>query len=141
MEACVRCTVLGDVQVPGSVTVPARTFNSIVRELPADRVDLDFSGALAGIACGGNQYQLTTQTPEDFPNWPDLQAALRKLNTRPLRAFFSERVEGGTPFDRIRAEYYAVETQTVRLLRAMKQSLWELDPRYPDSSIQFGGRE
>jgi DNA polymerase-3 subunit beta len=75
MEACVRCTVMGDVQTPGSVTVPARTFNSIVRELPSERVDLDFTGALAGIACGGNQYQLTTQTPEDFPNWPDLQAA------------------------------------------------------------------
>ncbi len=32
---------------------------------------------------------------------------------------------------------YATETRTTRLLRAMKQSLWELDPRYPDSSARF----
>ncbi len=75
MEACVRCTVQGEVVEPGSITVPAKTFNSIVRELPSGKVELDFTGALAGITCGGNQYQLTTQTPEDFPTWPDLQAA------------------------------------------------------------------
>ncbi len=74
MEACVRCTINGEVTEPGAITVPARTFNSIVRELPEGRVELDFTGALAGITCGGNQYQLTTQTPEDFPSWPDLQA-------------------------------------------------------------------
>lgn len=75
MEACVRCQVTAEVETPGSVTVPAKTFHNIVRELPSGQVELDFSSALAGITCGGNQFQLTTQTPEDFPSWPDLQAA------------------------------------------------------------------
>ncbi len=69
--------------------------------------------------------------------WPKMQAALMKLNSPALKAFFSETVHADTPFDRIKAEYYATETQTSRLLRAMKQSVWELDPRYPDSSAGF----
>jgi DNA polymerase-3 subunit beta len=75
MESCVRCTVQAEVAEPGSITVPAKTFHSIVHELPDGPVDLDFSAALAGITSGANQYQLTTQTPEDFPTWPDLQAS------------------------------------------------------------------
>ncbi|HUT25423.1 MAG TPA: DNA polymerase III subunit beta [Sumerlaeia bacterium] len=75
MESCVRCTVQAEVAEPGSITVPAKTFHSIVHELPDGPVDLDFSAALAGITSGANHYQLTTQTPEDFPTWPDLQAS------------------------------------------------------------------
>ena len=74
MESCVRCTVKGEVDEPGRVTVPARTFHSIVKELPSGSVELDFSSALAPISSGDNQYQLTTQSPDDFPTWPDLQA-------------------------------------------------------------------
>ncbi len=69
--------------------------------------------------------------------WPDLQAALNKLHSPSLKAFFSETVQADTPWSRIQAEYYAAETQTTRLLRAMKQAVWELDPRYPDSSARF----
>jgi hypothetical protein len=62
---------------------------------------------------------------------------LQKLNSPSLKAFFSESVEADTPWNRIQVEYYATETQTTRLLRAMKQAVWELDPRYPDSSARF----
>jgi len=74
MESCVRCTVRGEVLEPGSMTVPAKTFHNIVRELPAGPVDLEISDSLAVITSGENQFKLTTQTPEDFPTWPDLQA-------------------------------------------------------------------
>lgn len=74
MESCVRCTVEGEISEPGAVTVHAKTFHNIVREMPPGTVDLDFSQQLAAITSGKNQYQLTTQTPEDFPTWPDLQA-------------------------------------------------------------------
>lgn len=74
MESCVQYTVQADVEEPGSTTVPAKHFHNIVRELPQAQVELDFSSNLAGIVCEGNQYQLTTQSPDDFPNWPDLTA-------------------------------------------------------------------
>ncbi len=37
-------------------------------------MELEFTSSLASIKCGGDQYQLTTQSAEDFPSWPDLQA-------------------------------------------------------------------
>jgi len=75
MESCVRCTVQAEVLEAGSITVPAKRFHNIVAGMPNGPVDLDFAGALAGISGGGKHYNLTTQTPEDFPSWPDLQAA------------------------------------------------------------------
>jgi hypothetical protein len=70
--------------------------------------------------------------------WPEMDAALAKLDTPSLRAFRRDTFQADTAFDRIKAEYYAMESQTSRLIRAMKQSVWELDPRYPDSSARFG---
>jgi hypothetical protein len=69
--------------------------------------------------------------------WADLEAALQKLNSPTLRAYFGETVQADTAWNRIQAEFYAAETTTTRLLRAMKQALWEMDPRYPDSSAGF----
>ncbi|NQU42889.1 DNA polymerase III subunit beta [bacterium] len=74
MESCVRCNVQGEVLAPGSITVPAKKFHAIVSGLPDGMVDLDFSQAVAGITCQGKTYSLTTQSAEDFPSWPDLQA-------------------------------------------------------------------
>ena len=74
MESCVRCTVQAEVLEAGAITVPAKTFNSIVRELPSGPVELEFTDTLAVITSGENQYRLTTQAPDDFPNWPDLRA-------------------------------------------------------------------
>lgn len=74
MESCVRCTVEAEVTKAGSTTVHAKRFHAIVAGLPEGDVDLDFSGQLAGISGGGKDYNLTTQSPEDFPSWPDLQA-------------------------------------------------------------------
>lgn len=74
MEACVRCKAEGEVLELGAITVPAKMFHSIVKQLPSGRVELEFANSLASIKCGGDQYQLTTQSAEDFPSWPDLQA-------------------------------------------------------------------
>ena len=50
----------------------------------------------------------------------------------PLTAFFSKTDfiktgEGDTPRDRIAAGNYSKETETLRLIRAMKQALAEID--------------
>ncbi len=75
MESCVRCTIDAEVEQPGAVTVPAKTFHSIVRELPSGKVELDFSSTVVKISAAHNtNYNLTTQSPEDFPTWPDLNA-------------------------------------------------------------------
>lgn len=75
MESCVRCTVDAEVLAPGAITVPAKKFHDIVMDLPDAQVDLDFSGSLAAILSERKKYDLTIQSAEDFPNWPDLSAA------------------------------------------------------------------
>jgi DNA polymerase-3 subunit beta len=74
MESCVRCSVQADVLDGGAMTLPAKTFHSIVRELPAGAVELETTDSVAVITSDSNQYKLTTQTSDDFPSWPDLQA-------------------------------------------------------------------
>ena len=67
-------------------------------------------------------------------SWPGLADALKKLEAPSLQAFYSERHKGNTPFDQVKMNYYRTETETLRLIRAMKRAVWELDPHYPDSS-------
>jgi hypothetical protein len=64
--------------------------------------------------------------------------ALKKLNAPSLDAFFNETHESNTPFDQVKTNYYDAETYTSRLIHAMKQASWELDPQNPDSSARFG---
>jgi hypothetical protein len=70
--------------------------------------------------------------------WPGMQEALDKLNAPSIAALARETDEGNTPFDRVKTAYYRAETRTSRLIQAMKQALWEVDPRFPDSSARFG---
>jgi DNA polymerase-3 subunit beta len=74
MESCVRCVAQGEVVEAGSITVNAKRFRDIVSSLPNGMVEMDFVGTQARIACQGKTYNLTTQTAEDFPEWPDLSA-------------------------------------------------------------------
>lgn len=76
MDSCVRCTVSGDVETPGSITVNAKRFHDFVERMPDGTVSLDFSGPKAVIRSGAIVYDLATQSDEDFPTWPDLQPNL-----------------------------------------------------------------
>ncbi|HBF35550.1 TPA: DNA polymerase III subunit beta [Candidatus Sumerlaeota bacterium] len=75
MESCVRCMVDAEIIEPGSITVDAKRIHPIAQSFPDGDVELDFSGTQARISGGGKDYNLTTQSAEDFPSWPDLQAS------------------------------------------------------------------
>jgi hypothetical protein len=71
----------------------------------------------------------------------DLNASLQKLKSPLLDDFFNHsgptgiKNGVGTPQQRITTLNCANETETLRLIHALKQTLWEMDPRYPDSVI------
>ena len=113
-----------------------RTRAGLMDFLGASRQNRAVIGPYAELVEWAERWQLVHGF-EGVWGWGDLEAALQKLNCPSLKAFFSETVQADTPWNRIQAEFYAAETPTARLLRAMKQSLWELDPRYPDSSARF----
>ncbi|MBN2578634.1 MAG: hypothetical protein JXB10_06545 [Pirellulales bacterium] len=79
-------------------------------------------------------------------NWTaggDINQSLKKLDTPLLTDFVRDvgsidrKTGAGTPMERIYAGYYRAETETLRLIQALKQTLWEMDPRWPDSSTRF----
>jgi hypothetical protein len=113
-----------------------RTRAGLVDFLNASKQNGPVIGPYAEFVASVERWQLIHGF-EGVWGWGDMETALQKLNSPSLKAFFSETVQADTPWNRIQMEYYAAETPTTRLLRAMKQSLWEMDPRYPDSSARF----
>jgi DNA polymerase-3 subunit beta len=83
MEAYVRCTVPTlTSQDTGQVTVPADVLSRLARELPSDSVvtlrgeDLNvvIESRTEEAAKPSSVYRLTGMPPEDFPQWPTLEA-------------------------------------------------------------------
>jgi len=74
-EACVRCHVAAEVETEGAVTVPARTFADLARELPDTdiAVAMDEEGNVL-IECNEVSYRLTMMAPEKFPDWPYIES-------------------------------------------------------------------
>jgi hypothetical protein len=70
----------------------------------------------------------------------DVNPALQKLNVPLLADFFRNmglsylKTGAGAPYERIAAGQFQNETETLRLIRVLRQTLWEIDPRYPDCS-------
>ena len=74
-DACVRCRVDAQIQHEGAVTVPARTFSDMAKELPDTDITLalDEEGAVL-IECSDVSYRLAMMDPEKFPAWPHIES-------------------------------------------------------------------
>ncbi|MCX8036141.1 MAG: DNA polymerase III subunit beta [Candidatus Sumerlaeia bacterium] len=74
LECNVRCEIPAEVETPGSITVPARTFTDIVRVLSDADVTLQLEGNRVRVKCETLSYDLVTMDPEDFPAWPEMRS-------------------------------------------------------------------
>ncbi len=73
-ETRVRISVPAEVEERGEITVPARTFYDLVKELPEDgEVTLETTGRGATIKCRDIRAELATMPARDFPAWPEMQ--------------------------------------------------------------------
>lgn len=73
-ETRVRISVPAEVETKGEITVPAKTFYDLVKELPEDgEVILEASGRGATITCRDIRAELATMPARDFPAWPEMQ--------------------------------------------------------------------
>jgi hypothetical protein len=70
----------------------------------------------------------------------DINHSLQKLQSPWMADFFRNigrnyvKTGQGSLIERIDAANYRNETETRRLIQALKQTLWQMDPRWPDSS-------
>jgi DNA polymerase-3 subunit beta len=62
----------GTVTEAGVVTVPARRFLDIVKELPADVVEIASTTSGISISCGQGKFRIVGTDPEEFPPAPDV---------------------------------------------------------------------
>lgn len=59
---------------PGSITVPARKFAEIVRELPDTPVDIEVDGRKVVLRCERGVFRLVGTEKDEFPTLPDVQS-------------------------------------------------------------------
>jgi DNA polymerase III subunit beta len=75
MSVCTETT--SNVATDGRVTVPARRFADIVRELPQDEVKIGSDELRLTLDCSIGQFTLMGMDPEEFPKLPEVEEGTR----------------------------------------------------------------
>jgi len=70
LDISISTTVEVDTEEPGSITVPARTFAEVIRELPDYPLLIETGGERITISSQTGQYTLSGLPAEDFPKLP-----------------------------------------------------------------------
>ena len=71
MEVTMRCVVEAQIGKSGATTIPARRLLSIVRELPADNIEIDVDDKnAASITCGSAFFKINGLPDDEFPATP-----------------------------------------------------------------------
>ncbi len=70
LDVSIRTRVPAEVVQEGSITVPGRKLQELIRELPDDPVDLQVEGSQLEIVCGKSRFKLNGLPSEEFPDLP-----------------------------------------------------------------------
>ncbi len=62
-----QCEVEADVIEPGAVCLPARKLYEIVRQLPAETINISGDERSATLKCGASRFKLNAISPDEFP--------------------------------------------------------------------------
>ncbi len=74
LDVGISCVVPVDTQEPGSITVPAKRFGDIIRELPSDYVDITTKkNNLVTIDVKSCQFKIMGLGKEEFPKLPEFK--------------------------------------------------------------------
>ncbi|MEI6323371.1 MAG: DNA polymerase III subunit beta [bacterium] len=73
MEASVRTETPANVERPGSTTIPARRLLSIIRELPAEEIQIDTDAKnITSIRSGPSFFKIYGLSKDEYPTFPSL---------------------------------------------------------------------
>lgn len=73
LEIAAITQVEAKVQNPGSITVPARQFTEIIRQLPALPVELEVNDNRVTIKCDRSRFSIVGMPKDDYPKMPELK--------------------------------------------------------------------
>jgi len=103
LEVSVRCAVDAETSKNGAAALPARRLMSIVRELPADEVEIEVDEKYAAsIRCGSSFFKVMGMSDEEFPPLPNLEGG------------FAYTLEQGTFKEMLKNVAYAASTDETR---------------------------
>src|SRR5687767_7853474 len=115
LDIAVSTEVVADVDGQGAITIPAKKFAEIARELPAAPVRVSASGEQrVTLECGKTRFRLLGLPKDEFPSFPS------------VRFNESWRVRSGDLQQLISHTAYAVSTEESRPI--LNGVLWELRP-------------
>ena len=87
MELSLRTSLAADVDGEGGVVAPGRLLADIVRQLPADEVEIEYQAEenTLLVTSGSASYRLRTYAVEDFPRLPEVEGvSASSLDAGPL---------------------------------------------------------
>lgn len=74
LDIGISCGIPVDVQEPGLITMPAKRFSDIIKELPGDTISINSKkNNLVIIETGSCQFKIMGLAPEDFPKLPEFK--------------------------------------------------------------------
>ncbi|MBI4544711.1 MAG: DNA polymerase III subunit beta [Gemmatimonadetes bacterium] len=112
LDMAVRLRVPAQVQESGALTVPAKKFQELARELPEHPIRVTASGERLELLCGRAAFKLNGMPPDEFPTFPavDFQD--------------SWRIPGKVLHELIQQTSFAVSSEESRPI--LNGVLWEL---------------
>jgi DNA polymerase-3 subunit beta len=75
LEVAIQSSFNVKVERPGSTVVPARILGDVVRSLEESAVSLESEGGQATLRAQKSVFEIRTLPPEDFPKFPEVDAA------------------------------------------------------------------
>lgn len=92
MQTGIRTHLEADITEPGSLVLPSRLFNEILRRMPDDIVIFSSDGSLnVRLSCGDAAYNITALSAEDYPELPEVEDQYSiQIQQNILRSMISE---------------------------------------------------
>jgi DNA polymerase-3 subunit beta len=76
LDVAIRCSVEAQVAKPGATTLPARKLFLILKEVPAQEIEVEVDERnAASIRCGSSFYKIMGLPEEEFPRFPKTEGA------------------------------------------------------------------
>ncbi len=71
LDQCIRCQIKAEIKEGGGLTLPAKKFHSVIRELPELSVEIETDTEhQAKISSGRSEFRIVGITQDDFPDLP-----------------------------------------------------------------------
>ena len=113
LDISVTSKVVGTVESPGNIAVPAKKIAEIVKSLSGDEVTMEAEGEKLTIRCGKSRFSVNGRSADDFPKMPRQESSTEFEIQSPLLGKM------------IQKTIYAVSTDLTR--PALCGVLWEVD--------------